>query len=138
MRRVLTTAVIAAALLVSFIPAASASGLPDTRLRIQSVVLEPSSGTVTVTARTKCSGEGTMSWETSLRQGVRHDRARQNVPCDGVARTQTLILESRTGRFHAGRAIFMLGDIICGTDICIGGASAGPIRLLPNRSAINQ
>lgn len=138
MRRALTTAVLAAGLLVGFMPPASASDLPDTRFRVQSVVLDPSSGTVTVTARTKCTGEGTMRWETSLRQGGSHDRASQDVPCDGVARTQALILESRTGRFHAGQATFMIGDIICGTNICIGSATGSPIRLLPNRSAMTR
>ncbi len=135
MRRAIATTITATALLLSFITPASAADLPDTRFHIQSVVLDPGSATVTVTARTRCSGEGTMSWDTSLQQGDHRDRASRDVPCDGVARTQALILQPRTGRFHAGRANFVSGDVVCGTNVCIGSATGRPIRLLPNRSA---
>lgn len=133
--RLLAVSAVSLAIALGLAPLAHAGALPDTKLRVKSVVLEPRTGAVDVTARTRCSGRGTMSWESSISQKGQRDRAFMKVPCDGKVRTQTLTLQPRNKRFHAGSAVFMVGDIICGKDACIGGATAQRTRLMPHRSA---
>jgi len=131
-----TTALLATASLVMAAapPAqAAASGLPETRLRLESVQLVPRTGTIVVTARTRCEGKGEMRWEAQVSQQGKRDRAAQNVPCDGAWRTQQLRLQPNTGRFHAGTVSVAYGDIVCGRDVCIGALIGTRVRLLPHR-----
>jgi hypothetical protein len=134
-RTAIVAALMVGGLLLAGPAEAAGSGLPDTKLRLQSVVLVPRTGAVEVTARTRCEGVGSMRWEAAVTQSDRRDRESSKVPCDGVTRTQTLVLRPKSGRFHAGQALFALGDIICGKDVCIGALSARYVRLMPHRDA---
>ena len=138
MKRLLagTTALLATASLVMVAAPqaqAAAHGLPETRLRLQSVELVPRTGTIVVTARTQCEGRGEMRWEAHASQRGKRDRAAQDVPCDGAWRTQQIQLKPKSGRFHAGTVSFAFGDIVCGRDVCIGAVSGTWVRLLPHR-----
>lgn len=124
-------------MMVGLATPALAADLPDDRLRLKSVTLIPSTGTVAVTVRARCTGHGTMSWQTSLRQNGQRNRASTDVPCDGIARTSTVPLAPGNGRrFHTGDALFTFGELLCGTHTCIGFQSLAAVRLHPHRSSI--
>ena len=135
MRRALLVVATVIGLLAASGSPVSAGDLPQDRFHLKSITLDPRTGSVEVAARTSCTGNGTMSWEASLRQNARGDRGSRRVPCDGVVRAQTLTLQPKSGRFHAGQAEFTIGDIVCGTNVCIGAARGGFVRLLPHQSA---
>ena len=110
--------------------AAAAAPLPTTKLRVTSIDWIPRTGNVEVTARVKCTGKGRFTWEVRIDQRVRA-RASARVPCDGDAFRQTLVLDPRKGRFHPGRAGFMLGQIVENGQVGIGTATYREIRISP-------
>jgi hypothetical protein len=135
--RVVVAALAALGMMVGLATPALAGDLPHDRLRLKSVTLIPSTGAVAVTVRARCAGHGTMSWQTSLRQDRQRDRASTDVPCDGKARTSTVPLTPGNGRrFHTGDARFTIGELLCGTQTCIGFQSLAYVRLHPHRSSI--
>jgi len=136
MRKVLVSTVLALSIAMSFVSPASAASLPDTHFRVKSVTLDARSGTILVRARVQCTGRGTMSWDSSVRQSGTRAHSSEDVPCDGLFRMQNIFLVPKSGRFHAGTAELVTGDIICGTDVCIGGATGRLVRLQPHRSSV--
>src|SRR6185436_16429821 len=63
--------------------AKTSASLPKTVLKIRSLDWQPRSGSVAVTARVKCTGRGSFSWQVSLEQKKARDKGSANVPCDG-------------------------------------------------------
>jgi hypothetical protein len=127
--------VLAVAALVVMIPAlpasAAAASLPKTKLNVKSVDWHNRTGTVAVTARVKCKGKGTYSWQVSLTQHHARDRGSAKVPCDGDGFASTIVLDAKKGRFHPGPADFAHGSITCGEDACIGFLVGEKIRISP-------
>ena len=111
--------------------AASRDALPSTVLRIRSIDWVNRTGVVRVTARVKCTGNGSFRWETALEQKRARDRGSVNVHCNGEGFRSTIELDAHRGRFHPGSADFMRGSITCGGDVCIGFATLRHIRISP-------
>ncbi|HEX5016900.1 MAG TPA: hypothetical protein VFX15_04880 [Actinomycetes bacterium] len=111
--------------------AASRDALPSTVLKIRSIDWVNRTGVVRVTARVKCTGQGSFRWETALQQKRARDRGSANVRCNGEHSQSTIVLDAHRGRFHPGPAEFMRGSITCGDDVCIGFATLRHIRISP-------
>ena len=110
---------------------ASAAPLPETVLKVKSIDWQPRTGDVEVTARVKCTGKGSYSWQASLEQKRSRDRGSAKVPCDGDGFNSTIVLNARQGRFHPGAALFGKGSVTCGGDVCIGFQTIQPTRISP-------
>lgn len=125
----LLTATTAALALPAFPAAASTAPLPETVLRVKSVDWVPRTGAVTVTARVKCTGQGSFRWQAGLDQGSTRARNSSNVPCDGDGYLSTLVLDPRSGRFHPGRAELSTGGLVTGDGVGAGWLTVEQIRL---------
>jgi hypothetical protein len=118
------------AFLAPALPAtASTAPLPETVLRVKSVEWQPRTGSVAVTARVKCTGDGTFRWQAGLDQRDTRARSSSNVPCDGDGYLSTLVLDPRSGRFHPGRAELAIGGIVTGDGVGAGWLTVEEIRL---------
>ncbi len=84
-----------------------------------------------ITARVKCTGDGTFRWAAALAQGDVHARNGSNVPCDDDGYLSTLILDPRGGRFHPGAAQFTLEQYVENDHAGIGTATLKFIRITP-------
>ncbi len=130
-RAVLLSAM-AAALALPALPAAAATApLPETVLKMKSIDWQPKSGNVAVTARVKCTGDGTFRWAAAVAQGDMRARNSSNVPCDDDGYLSTLILDPRSGRFHPGAAQFTLEQYVENDQAGIGTATLTFIRITP-------
>ena len=129
----LLSATVSAIVMVSVFGAlpASAARLPDTVMKVKSIDWQNRTGNVEVTARVKCTGKGTFSWQASLTQKRSRDRGSARVPCNGDGFRSTIVLDARHGRFHPGKALFGKGSITCGGDVCIGFQTIEPTRISP-------
>jgi hypothetical protein len=128
--RVTLLAATALAFLTPALPAAASTApLPETVLRVKSVEWQARTGAVAVTARVKCTGEGSFRWQAQLDQRDVRARNSSNVPCDGDGYLSTLVLDPRSGRFHPGRAELATGGIVTGNGVGIGWLTVEEIRL---------
>ena len=100
--------------------ARTSASLPKTVLKIRSIEWQNRSGMVEVSARVKCTGRGTFSWQVSLAQKKARDKGSANVPCDGDGFRSTIVLDAKRGRFHPGAAEFGHGSVTTGPDSGIG------------------
>lgn len=105
--------------------------LPETVLKVKSIDWQARTGNVEVTARVKCTGDGTFRWAAALEQGDIHARNSSQVPCDDDGYRSTLVLDPRGGRFHPGVAEFTLEQIVMNDQAGIGSASIEFIRISP-------
>jgi hypothetical protein len=127
----LLTATTAALALPALPAVASTAPLPETVLRVKSVDWQPRTGAVAVTARVKCTGEGSFRWQARLDQGSVRARNSSNVPCDGDGYLSTLVLDPKQGRFHPGRAELGIGGLVTGDGVGAGWLTVEQIRLSP-------
>jgi hypothetical protein len=111
--------------------AASTAPLPETVLRVKSVDWQPRTGAVAVTARVKCTGEGSFRWQAQLDQGNVRARNSSNVPCDGDGYLSTLVLDPKQGRFHPGSAELGIGGLVTGDGVGAGWLTVEQLRLSP-------
>ena len=111
--------------------ARTSASLPKTVLKLRSIEWKPRTGSVAVTARVKCTGRGTFSWQVSLDQHKAHDKGSANVPCDGDGFRSTIILDAKQGRFHPGKAEFGHGSVTTGPDSGIGFFVVEQTRISP-------
>jgi len=130
-RAALLSAVVAALVLPALPAAAAIAPLPETVLKVKSIEWQPRTGNVAVTARVKCSGEGTFRWAATVDQRDAQARNSSNVPCDDDGYLSTLILDPRDGRFHPGAAQFTLEQYIENDHAGIGSATLKFIRITP-------
>ncbi len=68
-RTALLSAVVAALALPAIPAFAYTAPLPETVLKMKSIDWQPRSGNVAVTAKVKCTGEGTFRWAAAVAQG---------------------------------------------------------------------
>jgi hypothetical protein len=101
-------------------PARTSSSLPKTVLKIRSIDWQQRTGSVEVSARVKCTGRGTFSWQVSLEQKKARDKGSARVPCDGDGFRSTIVLDAKRGRFHPGSAEFGHGSVTTGQHSGIG------------------
>lgn len=133
-RTVLLSAIVAALALpvLPALPAAAATApLPETVLNVKSIDWQAKTGNLAVTARVKCTGDGTFRWSAALEQRNARARNASNVPCDGDGYLSTLMLDPRDGRFHPGRAALSTGGIVTGDGVGAGWLDIQEIRLAP-------
>ena len=135
-RAALLSATVAAlafpALAFSAVPASAATApLPETVLNVKTITWHAKTGYVAVTARVKCTGDGTFRWAAALDQGGVHARNASNVPCDDDGYLSTLWLEPKNGRFHPGAAQFTLEEYVENDEAGIGTATLTDIRISP-------
>lgn len=128
-RAALLSAVVALLALPALPAAAATAPLPETKLKVKSIDWQPRSGNVEVTARVKCTGEGTFRWDVRLEQGRTKDQGSANVPCDGDGFFSTILLEPRTGRFHPGIAALSTGGTVIGDGMGAAWVTVQGIRL---------
>jgi hypothetical protein len=121
---------IVAALAFPALPASAATApLPETVLHVRSIDWQAKTGYVAITARVKCTGDGTFRWAAALAQGDVHARNTSNVPCDDDGYLSTLWLEPRNGRFHPGAAQFTLEEYVENDQVGVGTATLRTIRI---------
>lgn len=130
-RAVLLSAMVAALALPTLPAAAATAPLPETVLTMKSIDWQPKTGNVAVTARVKCTGDGTFRWAAAVAQGDTKARNSSNVPCDDDGYLSTLILDPRGGRFHPGAAQFTLEQYVENDHVGIGTATLTFIRITP-------
>jgi hypothetical protein len=109
----------------------TSASLPKTVLKIRSIEWHHRTGTVAVSARVKCTGRGTFSWQASLEQHHARDKGSAKVPCDGDGFRSTIELKAHQGRFHPGPATFGHGSVTTGGDVGIGFFVVRQIRISP-------
>jgi hypothetical protein len=145
MRRLTATAACVLALTASMIMASAgtadaatpttsartSASLPKTVLKLRSIEWQRRSGAVEVSARVKCTGRGTFSWQVSLEQKKSRDKGSAKVPCDGDGFLSTIVLAAKHGRFHPGSAEFGYGSVTTGPDSGIGFFVLEHIRISP-------
>ncbi|MCZ3387940.1 MAG: hypothetical protein LH645_02185 [Actinomycetia bacterium] len=133
-RAALLSAVVAALALPALpaLPAAAATApLPETVLNVKSIDWQAKTGNLAVTARVKCTGDGTFRWAAAVEQGDVRARNSSNVPCDDDGYFSTLILDPRNERFHPGEAQFTLEQYVENDVSGIGTATLSSIRISP-------
>ena len=131
-RRALAILPMIAVVSICALPSQALAGGSGTNMHLRSIEWVPRTGNVVVTAEVRCSGPSSMRWQVAVVQGDRHDLGSKNVPCDGQRRTQTIVLNSHSKRYHAGNADLEIGTVICGSSDCYGGIAISEIRLRPN------
>ncbi len=133
-RTALLSAIVAALALpvLPALPAAAATApLPETVLNVKSIDWQAKSGNLAVTARVKCTGNGTFRWSATVEQGDLRAWNTSNVPCDDDGYFSTLILNPRNERFHPGAALFTLEQYVENDQVGIGTATLSSIRISP-------
>jgi hypothetical protein len=130
-RAVLLSAMVAALALPALPAAAATAPLPETVLKMKSIDWQPKTGNLAVTARVKCTGDGTFRWAAAVAQGDMRARNSSSVPCDDDGYLSTLILDPRGGRFHPGAAQFTLEQYVENDQAGIGTATLTFIRITP-------
>jgi len=123
---------VTAVLALNSSPAYAEQGHSRHEARLQSVEWIPRTGDVVVTAKVSCSAEGSMSWQTSVSQRGRRDLGSLDIPCDGRTRIQSIVLDARKKRFHAGSSEFTFGTVVCEGSDCYGGIEIRTLRLHPS------
>ena len=111
--------------------AKASASLPKTVLKIRSLDWQPRTGSVAITARVKCTGKGSFSWQVSLQQKKARDKGSAKVPCDGDDFRSTIMLDAHKARFHPGAAEFGHGSITSGGDVGVGFFIVEQIRISP-------
>lgn len=131
-RRTALLSAIVAALALPVMPATAATApLPETVLNVKSIDWQAKTGNLAVTARVKCTGDGTFRWSAVIEQGDVRARNSSNVPCDDDGYFSTLILDPRNERFHPGAAQFTLEQYVENDQVGIGTATLSSIRISP-------
>lgn len=128
-RAALLSAVVAAIALPALPASAVTAPLPETVLRLKSIHWQHQSGSIEVTARVKCTGDGTFEWGSTIDQGDSRARNSSNVPCDGDGYLSTLVLDPKRGRFHPGKAEFTLEHTVMNDQMGISSATLEMIRI---------